>query len=109
MGLDMAIERTLGVGSACELRFIEVEHDLLGGKLHYQRSCSIADGILKTAKEDGSFESDGNPGRIIRLVYKDIANSMPYLNLTYEEFVEQGKPLTFRRTLVYEPVKEEKK
>lgn len=69
--------------------------------------------VLEKTSEEGhyDYELDGKKveGEVVKLMYRDTSNTMPHLFLTFNEFVEQGKPLLFqRKPLKYEPVKRKK-
>ncbi len=114
----MTITRKLAQGNICELDTVitrENRNDLRETRYSHQFKTPKIElsgkDVLERASEDGHYvyELDGKKveGRVVELMYRDDSNFMPRLFLTFEEFVEQGKPLKFERHLVYNPVKGE--
>ncbi|MBI2043248.1 hypothetical protein HYT25_02570 [Candidatus Pacearchaeota archaeon] len=80
-----------------------------------------AEDILNRASDNGEYviqpeekkvlgreyENEGPAkGKIEQVVFSDSYRWMPDLCLTFDEFVKQGRPLRFKRTLIYKPIKE---
>ena len=107
----MTIERALANGNVCELDRVIARED--EREVQYStittRDLSAKD-ILERTSDRGEYEIQAGDetvkGTVNEVLYKDPFNPLGYLNLTFGEYVEQGRPENFLRTLRYEPINE---